>query len=53
MSQTNRIEAFRQEYINSKPMICCERARIFTESHKKTEGEAICIRRAKAFFGDM
>ncbi|HBG0407923.1 TPA: pyruvate formate lyase family protein, partial [Clostridioides difficile] len=49
MSQTNRIEAFRQEYINSKPMICCERARIFTESHKKTEGEAICIRRAKAF----
>lgn len=50
MSQTNRIEAFRQEYINSKPMICYERARIFTESHKKTEGEAICIRRAKAFW---
>ncbi len=36
MSQTNRIEAFRQEYINSKPMICCERARIL-QNHIKTE----------------
>ncbi len=35
MSQTNRIEAFRQEYINSKPMICCERARILQNHIKK------------------
>lgn len=50
MSTTERIERFRQEYINSKPSICYERARIWTESHKNTEGEAIPVRRAKAFF---
>lgn len=49
MNTTDRIEEFRKEYINSKPRVCYERARIFTESHKKSEGEAICIRRAKAF----
>lgn len=49
MSETLRIEKSRQEYINSKPSICCERARIWTESHKKTEGEPMPIRRAKAF----
>lgn len=46
---TDRIEIIRQNYINSKPAISYERARIWTESHKKTEGEAIPIRRAKAF----
>ncbi len=46
---TERIEAARQNYINSKPAISYERARIWTESHKRTEGEAIPIRRAKAF----
>lgn len=46
---TERIEAARQNYINSKPAISYERARIWTESHKKTEGEAVEIRRAKAF----
>lgn len=50
MSTTERIGRFRQEYINSKPSICYERARIWTESHKNTEGEAIPVRRAKAFF---
>lgn len=46
---TDRIEAARKNYINSKPAISYERARIWTESHKKTEGESVPIRRAKAF----
>lgn len=46
---TERIEKARQNYINAKPVISCERARIWTESHKKTEGESVPIRRAKAF----
>ncbi len=46
---TKRIEIAKKNYINSKPCISYERARIWTESHKKTEGEAIAIRRAKAF----
>jgi formate C-acetyltransferase len=49
MSETLRIEKSRQEYIKSKPSICYERARIWTESHKNTEGESMEIRRAKAF----
>lgn len=46
---TERIESARQNYINAKPTISYERARIWTESHKKTEGESVVIRRAKAF----
>ena len=46
---TDRIEKARQNYVNSKPSISYERARIWTESHKKTEGESVPIRRAKAF----
>ncbi|AKA69123.1 glycyl radical protein [Clostridium scatologenes] len=46
---TERIEKARKNYINAKPAISYERARIWTESHRKTEGEAIPIRRAKAF----
>lgn len=46
---TERIELSRQNYINAKPVISYERARIWTESHKKTEGESVVIRRAKAF----
>lgn len=46
---TERIESARQNYINAKPAISYERARIWTESHKKTEGESVVIRRAKAF----
>lgn len=46
---TERIEKARQNYINSKPAISYERARIWTESHKKTEGKSIPIRRAQAF----
>lgn len=47
---TDRIEKIRQEYINTKPAISYERAWIWTESHKKTEGQPICIRRARAFY---
>ena len=50
MSTTDRIERLRQNYVNSKPVICYERARIFTESHKRTEGQPIPIRRAQAFY---
>jgi formate C-acetyltransferase len=50
MSTTDRIERLRQNYINSKPSICCERARLYTESHKRTEGQPAAIRRARAFY---
>lgn len=46
---TERIENARQQYINNKPAISYDRAKIWTESHMKTEGEAVPIRRAKAF----
>ena len=39
----------KDEYINTKPTISVQRAKIFTDSHKTTEGEAVIIRRAKAF----
>lgn len=47
---TERIEKIRQNYVNAKPQISCERARIWTESHKQTEGLPVCIRRARAFY---
>lgn len=50
MSASERIERLRQSYINSAPSICCERARIYTESHKRTEGRPTAIRRAQAFY---
>lgn len=50
MSSTERIERLRQNYVNSKPVICYERARIFTESHKRTEGQPVAIQRAQAFY---
>ena len=50
MSVTARIERLRQNYINTKPAICYERARIFTESHQRTEGQPVAIRRAQAFY---
>ncbi|MDR3560838.1 MAG: glycyl radical protein [Negativicutes bacterium] len=46
---SKRIEEFKQSYIESKPSISVKRAVAFTASHKKTEGEAVIIRRAKAF----
>ncbi len=50
MGVTERVERARQNYVNAKPAISYERARIWTESHKRTEGEPVCIRRAKAFY---
>ncbi|AOT71482.1 glycyl radical protein [Geosporobacter ferrireducens] len=46
---TEKIERARQNYIHAKPAISYERARIWTKSHKQTEGESVAIRRAKAF----
>ncbi|WP_304508620.1 glycyl radical protein [Anaerotignum sp.] len=50
MNTTPRIERLRQNYVNSKPSVCIERARIFTESHMCTEGMPTPIRRAQAFY---
>lgn len=47
---TERIERIRQNYINHKPAISCERAFLWTESHKKTQGMPVSIRRARAFY---
>lgn len=46
---TERIEKARLNYVNSKPSISYERARIWTESHIRTEGKSVPIRRAQAF----
>lgn len=47
---TERIEAIRQQYVNNKPCISTERAYLWTKSHKETEGQPVCIRRARAFY---
>lgn len=47
---TSRIEKIRQNYVKAKPQISCERAAIWTESYKKTEGQPACIRSAQAFY---
>jgi pyruvate formate-lyase/glycerol dehydratase family glycyl radical enzyme len=46
---SKRIEGFKQAYLESKPSVSVGRAVAFTASHKETEGEAVIIRRAKAF----
>ena len=46
---TERVARLKKLYLDSKPTVSAERARIFTESHRETEGEAVIIRRAKAF----
>ncbi|UQZ91198.1 formate C-acetyltransferase/glycerol dehydratase family glycyl radical enzyme [Deltaproteobacteria bacterium Smac51] len=48
-AMTERIKRFKKLYIEAKPTVSVERARLFTESHKNSEGEATIIRRAKAF----
>jgi formate C-acetyltransferase len=45
-----RIARLRKKLMAAKPEICPERACIFTEALKKTEGEPIVLRRAKAFY---
>ncbi|WP_371374858.1 formate C-acetyltransferase/glycerol dehydratase family glycyl radical enzyme [Sporomusa aerivorans] len=46
---SKRIEDFKQSYLDAKPSISVHRAVAFTLSHQSTEGEAVIIRRAKAF----
>ena len=46
---TQRIVEFKKSYIDSNPSISVKRALAFTASHKQTEGEAVILRRAKAF----
>jgi len=46
---TERIQKAKDEYVNNKPSISYDRARIWTESYKKTEGQPEAIRRAQAF----
>ena len=43
-----RIEHLQEKMNHRIPVICPERAEIITESFKKTEGESIVLRRAKA-----
>lgn len=49
MSKFPRNEHNRWRYVNEKPQISTERAEIWTESYKKTEGQPVAIRSAKAF----
>lgn len=46
---TERIRKAKDAYVNDMPSISYERARIWTESYKKTEGQSAVIRRAQAF----
>lgn len=46
---TARIQQAKDEYVNNKPSISYERARIWTESYRQTEGRPEAIRRAQAF----
>ena len=50
MSVTPRVEKISQNYVNTKPSISYERARIWTESFKRTEGQPAAIRTAQAFY---
>jgi len=46
----SRIMNLRDELLDNIPEICPERARIFTECMKESEGQPIVKRRAKAFY---
>lgn len=45
-----RIEKLLDKYWECKPEVDIERAQIYTDSYKETEGEDVLIRRAKAFY---
>lgn len=47
--KTKRIDLIKQAFLKSVPQIEADRAVLLTESYKKTEGEPVVIRRAKAF----
>lgn len=44
----SRIEALKQQLFENKREVSIERALLYTESYKQTEGEPVVIRRAKA-----
>ena len=46
---SERIESFKKAYIDSRASISIHRAAAFSISHLDTEGEAVIIRRARAF----
>jgi len=46
---TERTKQLRDSMLAVTPKLCAERARLYTESWKETEGEPIIIRRVKAF----
>ncbi|MDL2236550.1 glycyl radical protein [Christensenellaceae bacterium OttesenSCG-928-K19] len=48
-----RIQKIREEWFDTKPQICVERARYYTESFKETEQYPIDIRRAMALMHIM
>lgn len=48
-NQFPRIERLLERYWECTPEVDVERAKIYTESYKKTEGEDVLLRRAKAF----
>ncbi len=50
LEMTPRIQALREEYFSSPFGSCFERAYAVTRSYRKTEGESIVLRRAKAFY---
>ncbi len=43
-----RLQTYKEELLNKPRQVCIERAVLFTESYKATEGEPAVIRRAKA-----
>lgn len=45
---TERIERLKDQYFDTVPPLCIERARLLTESFKETESEPMAIRRALA-----
>ncbi len=48
VTMTPRIQALRQEFFRHVPSVCAQRARIYTRSHKETEGLPTIVRRALA-----
>ncbi|MBD3181315.1 hypothetical protein GF312_03420 [Candidatus Poribacteria bacterium] len=47
---TERVNRLKAELFETKNSVCFERAKIITESYKKTEGQHSALRRAKALY---
>ncbi len=47
---TKRISNLREKVLNTKPAVCTERARVYTEVYKENEAKPIIIKRALALF---